>query len=320
MQGEIHQLGYKDRSFLIRGFGLLLLLAGFAAAVFGPVEFYAFYLFSEGGRFHYPGFGFGSFMFGLIAVQIMGYYVIALICLPLGFGHLQVRRWVRKATLTLLWSWLILGIPLLVAFLVMWVASKDSTGILDFLMVPLLPATYLLIPGLLIWFYNSAGVRNTFETRDKREYWLDQLPIQILVLAFLFIVYLLGLHGLLFFNGIFPFLHVLLVNLAGFGLIAASVICLALLVWGTLGRKMWAWWGALLYFGILTVSIFISLPRYSLSSLLALTRFTDLEMQALQGLPIQGYHLLPIVGISLLLTIALIIYSRRFFGKPSTQS
>ena len=38
---------------------------------------YCFYLFSEGGRFHYEGFGFGSFMFGNIASQIVGYYLIA---------------------------------------------------------------------------------------------------------------------------------------------------------------------------------------------------------------------------------------------------
>ena len=83
---------FRDHRIKIKGFGILLLLVGFSGAVFGPLEMYAFYLFSEGGRFHFPGFGFGSFMFGLIAVQIMGYYVIALICIPLGYGHWRLRR------------------------------------------------------------------------------------------------------------------------------------------------------------------------------------------------------------------------------------
>ena len=64
MQNEGKGVTYRDRSFLLKGFGLLLLLVGFTAAVFSPLEMYAFSLFSEGGRFNYPGFGFGSFMFG----------------------------------------------------------------------------------------------------------------------------------------------------------------------------------------------------------------------------------------------------------------
>lgn len=43
--------------------GLLLLIIGITAAFLGPAESYCYYLFTEGGRFHYEGFGFGSFMF-----------------------------------------------------------------------------------------------------------------------------------------------------------------------------------------------------------------------------------------------------------------
>jgi hypothetical protein len=59
---------------------------------FGPLEMYCFYLFSEGGHFYYEGFGFGSFMFGNIASQIIGYCLIAAVCVPLGYGHLATRR------------------------------------------------------------------------------------------------------------------------------------------------------------------------------------------------------------------------------------
>jgi len=71
--------------------GALLLVVGSVAAVMGPLETHCFSLFSESGRFHYPGYGYGSFMFGNIACQIAGYYLIALILIPLGYGHLMLH-------------------------------------------------------------------------------------------------------------------------------------------------------------------------------------------------------------------------------------
>ena len=76
-------MSYQNRTTLILAIiGVLFLLLGIVAAFFGPIEMYCFYLFSEGGRFHYEGFGFGSFMFGNIATQIIGYYVIAIVDTP----------------------------------------------------------------------------------------------------------------------------------------------------------------------------------------------------------------------------------------------
>ena len=55
---------YKDRKTVIVLIGVFFLSVGILAAFLGPLEIYVFYWFSEGGRFYYPGFGFGSFMFG----------------------------------------------------------------------------------------------------------------------------------------------------------------------------------------------------------------------------------------------------------------
>ena len=70
-------LSFRDRRLILGAIGALLLVVGAIAAFYGPIEMYCFYMFSEGGRFHYQGFGFGSFMFGNIATQIIGYYLIA---------------------------------------------------------------------------------------------------------------------------------------------------------------------------------------------------------------------------------------------------
>ena len=110
----------QDRRLILRALGFVLLLAGVGCAFLGPIELYVFYLFSEGGRFFYEGFGFGSFMFGNIALQVAGYYLIGAVLIPLGYGHVQLRRWARSLALALLWTWVLLGLPLLIVLFFIW--------------------------------------------------------------------------------------------------------------------------------------------------------------------------------------------------------
>ncbi len=106
---------------VIRFVGIVLLLIGVVSALVGPAETYVFHMFEEGGRFHYEGFGFGSLMFANIVIQIAGYYIIAALCIPLGYGHLKLRWWARTAMTTLLVDWLIVGLPLSLIALMMLV-------------------------------------------------------------------------------------------------------------------------------------------------------------------------------------------------------
>ena len=235
---------YKDRSLALAAIGVLLLLVGIAAALLGPAEMYCFYLFSEGGRFHYEGFGFGSFMFGNIACQIIGYYVIAMLCIPLGYGHLQVRRWARTLSVALLWFWVVLGMPLIIVFFFILVASKDLSPVAVLITVILLALSYLAVPGLLIRFYGSQDVQLTFETKDPKCYGIERLPIPVLVLCSLYLFYAIVLHMPIFFRGIFPFFGVFLFEMQGILLLEVSIVLLVCLIWGTLKRRTWAWWAA----------------------------------------------------------------------------
>ena len=115
----------EDRALLLRVFGALMLLVGIAAAFIGPLEMYSFYLFSMGGRFYYEGFGFGAFLFAFIAAQIGGYYLIAVFGILLGWGHLLLRRWAHALALSLLWFWVLLGLPLTGVVVMILVQFKD---------------------------------------------------------------------------------------------------------------------------------------------------------------------------------------------------
>lgn len=304
--------GYRDQTLILGIIGVLLLLVGGAAAFLGPVEMYCFYLFSEGGRFHYEGFRFGSFMFGNIAAQILGYYFFAAAFISLGYGHLRARRWASPLALALLWCWVVVGMPLMVAFLFVLLSAKDLSLPTAWVVIVALGASYLVLPGLLIRFYRSKNVRLTFENRDPKTSWIERLPIPILTLSVLFSFYIVVLHVLIFFNGVFPLFGVWMTGLAGIILLDISILCLAGLTWGILGLKKWAWWGALLYFGLMAVSWIVTLAKSSWLDILASMNFPPFEAAILQKWPLQGSHFAVLAGISLVLTLGTIIRAKRF--------
>jgi hypothetical protein len=305
----------RDRSRVLALIGVPLLLIGLVCAVLGPVEIYCFYLFSDGGPFYYEGFGFGSFMFANITWQIIGYYLIAVLCIPLGYAHLKIRRWARTVALTLLYSWLVLGVPLICVFLFILFSSKDLSPVLALFAILLLALSYLLIPGLLIRFYQSRDVKLTFETRDPNSYWIERQPLPVLVLSFLLTFYTIVLHVPIFLRGIFPLFGSWLSGLKGIVVITVSILTLAWLTWGVFRLRAWAWWGSLLYVALLTLSSVLTLAMSSLAEMLAILSFPPTEMEALQGVPLQGIHFVPLIGLPLLLTAGVIILSRRYFGQ-----
>jgi len=305
---------YRDRSLILIIMGGLLLLIGVAAGLLGPAEMYCFYLFSEGGLFHYEGFGFGSFMFGNIACQIIGYYVIAAVLIPLGYGHLRGRRWARTLSSALLWSWLVVGLPLVVVFFLILVGSKELSLPAAVVAVVLLALSYPAVPGLLIPFYRSRDVRSTFEARDPRSYPIEELPIPTLVLCSLYLFYAVVLHMPIFFNGIVPFFGTFLVEIDGILVLDALIALLLCLTWGTIKLRGWAWWGALITFSTLTVSTTVTFLQSSYLDILESLSFPPREMAFLDGVPLQGSYLAVFFGVPLLATLAAIILARQHFG------
>ena len=118
----------NKQPWVLRLIGGGLLGLGLISAFLGPLEMFCFYLFSEGGMFHYEGFGFGSFMFGNISAQILGYFFIAAIAIPIGYGTMRQRRWARHLTLGFFQCWYTVGFPLMIAFIAVLVSSKDVSS------------------------------------------------------------------------------------------------------------------------------------------------------------------------------------------------
>jgi len=194
------------------------------------------------------------------------------------------------------------------------ITAKELSLLAVLIAAILLVLSYLALPALLIRFYQSRNVRLTFEARDPRSYSIEKLPLPILVLCALFLFYAVALHVPIFFNGIFPLFGVLIFGLQGILLIDVSILCLLGLAWGVLKRNTWAWWGSLIYFVLLILSLVLTLSRYSFSDILAGMIFSPTEMEALQGVPLHGLHIAALIGIPLPITLGWIIFSKRYFS------
>jgi hypothetical protein len=310
--GEHHD--FRDLSRWIRLFGYFLLLIGLAAVVIAPLEIYTFYLFSEGGKFHYEGFGFGSFMSGNITIQIIGYYAIAFICLPLGYGHVRLQQWSRKVTLTLLGDWMIFGLPLSMIMFLMLVTSKDPPlSALPFLIIGFI-LIYPVIPIMLIRLYRHRNIQLSFRERTPICDWIDQFSEPTLILVSLIILITLALHVPLLFNGIFPTFGKFAFELQGYLLLDLSILFLASMVWGMMKGKQWAWWGTLTYLLLMTVSATISFLSVDPMTILENMKLPAFEQDILQNVPVQGYHLALIIGLPLLITLIFQVSSRKYYG------
>jgi hypothetical protein len=300
---------------ILKIIGILSLLIGSISTLISPLEIYCYYLFSKGGRFHYEGFGMGSFMFAFITFQIIGYYLIAIIFLILGYGHVKLKSWIKKYAIILLKTWLVIGLPLIIAVILLSAMTKDLSIYFGIFFIIVLLSLYFIIPFYLLRFYKSDKLDQLLELNKETDHWLERYPERILILVFLFIFYALCLHILIFFRGIFPFFGLFLFNVSGIIIIELTLICLFILIWGTLKQKVWAWWGSILFFLFATISLIITCLNHSYSEILSILNFPAREMEAFQGMPLQSYHFIIFFGIPLMATIWLIYKSKRPFNS-----
>lgn len=309
-QRVLEESDVRQRGMLIPLIGWVFLLVGLCAALIGPIELYTFYLFSAGGRFHYDGFGFGSLMFGNIAIQTGGYYVIALVGITLGYGHIRGADWSRKIALALLWDWLILGLPLsLIAFLMLLTSKDIPVASLPFVLV-LLSLLYPILPVLAVRFYQSDRVRKAFRPSSSYN-WVGKTPQAVLTLGVLMILSVLALHIPILFNGAFPLFGHVHYGLDGITMLDLAILVLAVLTWGMFRQSRRAWWGTMLFFCTMITSSIATFLSVDPHQVILEMRFSSLEMDALQGMPVEGYHLALLISLPALLTLVLILRTRR---------
>jgi hypothetical protein len=280
------------------------------AAALGPAELFIFRWFAPGGRFAYDGFNFGSFMFASMTAQILGYYTIAAVFIPLGIGHLTLKRWVRPLALGLFGFWLVLGLPLILIVMAIALGSKELPLAVALLFALVLLACYFVLPWVFLRFYRSSGLRQVLEAGEPEPHWLESVPVVNLVVAFVLIFIAIMLHVAVLLNGVFPLFGRFVYGLPGALLLDFLAWSLVTLAWGAVRRWRWAWWGALALCAALAVSVIWSFWATSYFELLAGMQIPSAELEFLDGVPAQGWHFALFLGLPLLATLGLVVFAR----------
>jgi hypothetical protein len=209
----------------------------------------------------------------------------------------------------LLWCAWIIGLPLTIVFLFM-LTVKEFSSTIGIAVAAGVMLTYLIAPGALIRFYRSEAVRRAFEASDAQMHRIERLPMPVLVAGSLLAFFAVAMHAPLFFNGLFPVFGRWLSGISGFWALELFILILAVLSWGVLRQKTWAWWGGIICIGLLTCSLLITLTRSSLADIYAPIQLPAKEIDMLKGIPLQGFHLAVLAGIPPILTLAAIIKAR----------
>ena len=307
---------------LLKTIGWVLILVGIVAAYFAPLEIYVFYLFSAGGTLYNEGFGVGSFWFAVLVVMNIGYYAIAAICLPAGIGHVKLRRWGYTLTHLYLWFWLGAGIWLAASLILLIppVLELDLSREVLFMRMALASVAaiifLILTPLLVLRFYRGEKVRAVFEQHDPDQYWTERTPFLILALLLLYLILIIALHAAIFFQVIFPMFGLILLGRQSVPWISLCILILGVLMYGTARLKRWAWWGAVVFFSVLTFSTALSFGRYRFYDIILRMDLPAYEMEFLDRMVLlHDYRLVVLLAGPLLAALGLVIASKRYFRK-----
>ena len=315
----------KPIPILLKFIGIILVIVGLIGAYYGPLEIFVFYLFSEGGRFHYDGFGVGSFWFAALVVQNIGYYVVAAICIPIGYGHINYRRWALTLTKLFTWFWLGTGI-LLIGNLILFVPQAFKLDINQEILITRLTIigivsfiSLILTPILTLWFYGSEKVKSAFEERDRNIYWTENYPFTLMALLLLFGIMILVMHIAIFFQSIFPLFGIIIFGRQSIYLVSLCILVLGILIVGIIRLKIWAWWASLVYLSLLSASAIISFSRHSFYEIIQMMNLPSYELEFISELTlIEDFHLASLITPPLFVGLGLLIYSKRYFGMTET--
>ena len=262
----------------------------------------------------------GSLMFAIITIQVIAYYLIAVLFIILGSGHLKLREWARSWSIAVLWAWLVIGAPILLALIFMFSVKSTSAA---FMVIGIL-LVYPVIPLLMIWFYRTKNVLLTFNKiknnlNPNYNNVVNEIPIIIKTILVLFILFIIVFHIHFLLNGFFPLFGKLLSGLNGFILIDIFIFLLGILIWGLLRLKSWSWYGSIVYLIFLILSTAITLYKQNIQSLLSVMAFAPKEMEIINNITLKDWQISIILGMSiimpLIITTVLLAISKRYFKK-----
>ena len=309
---------FKDRTVGLVVFGSVEVLLGGLCALLIPLMVFAALI-------PQPGGSATGLRMMLPAIAI--YAMAAVFFIWIGIGSILARRWARAVMLVCSLMWLIGGVMGMIVWIWMMPNMFDQVPpgqqmppemmlVMQILMGGLMGCIYLILPLAFVLFYRSKHVWATCRFRDPKVRWTDGCPLPVLALVILFAYGVLCMVWLPFYNFIIPWFGGFLDGASGAVVVLGFAGLQVYLVWGMYHRKLAAWWTAMLFVVVGSVSWLLTMARTDLMELYERMGMPDqqLDMMRQMGM-VEKMSAMWWVGIPFAVAfLGYLIYVKRYFG------
>jgi hypothetical protein len=330
---------YKDRSIGLIVFGLLTVCLGCLCGLLILFLVGETFVLNSGivtaGQ-GMPGAPKPSIAMLIPAMAVYGMMGIALTWL--GIGSIMATRWARALLLVFSWSWLIMGIIMMVVMSVMLpmilnsmpampnapAGSPPPSAFMGVAMVIGLlfdGIVFVLLPGVWTFFYSSRHVKATCEARHPQPAWTDACPLPVLA-GVLWLAYSVPMMVVMPATGLgaLPFFGTFLTGLsASAGYLLLGVVY-AVAAWRLYRLDVRGWW---LLVGLICFFLVSGFVTFAQHNVMDMYRAMNLPADQLAAMDKMGFlkskGILWLSALFCVPTFGYLAYIRRYF-RPSVAA
>jgi hypothetical protein len=296
---------FKDRKTWMVVFGILQILLGAFCALMVPVmaiSMVAAPTLDTGSENHMT--------MGALISSTLFYVFLAVWFIWMGIGSINTRRWARALILVTSCLWLVGGLIGFFFVVVYMPAMFDQMAMngeippeiavaVKYMTLGFVTVLYIVIPGVLAFFYGTKNVKTTCDLRDPKISWTDKCPLSVLGLCFAFGLGIISMVGVLFNDSVFPF----------FGHILKVYVCR-----GLYKLKLKAWRAGVLLVTLGSVSAIITFMNTDLAEFYEKMNYTPEQLELMERYKfLQGSDMVVYFALFMLVFLAFLMYTRRFF-------
>lgn len=311
---------FKDRRTGLIVFGIVEIILGGLIALFIPLMILGQLMAAQTGQPQVSS----RQMIPMIVI----YGILSTMLIILGIGSCKTRRWARALSLVLAWSWLVVGIVTVatMAFILPSLLANPlpqgqalpqsaRMAVMIFTLI-IMGIIMVVVPGVLVWFYQNGNVKATCEVHDPSRRWTDACPLPVVALS---LWLWLGAVSMLMMpwstNGVLPVFGGLLSGMGG----SLCYVALALLwgysAWSVYRLRIIGWWITLIVICVGVVSAWVTFMRIDLPEMYRAMGYPDQQIEMMKQFSfMQGRHMVYFTVAGSVLMIGFLVFVKRYFS------
>jgi len=316
-------LDFKDRRTGLMVFGILEILLGGLAALMIPLMILGQVMAAQVTHEPTP--------LRQIIPGVVLYGIIAAVLIELGIGSCKTRRWSRALSLIVAWSWLAMGVISLGAMVFflpsMLKAAPQPQGqplpesariVVMLISMLFMGILFVVVPSMLVFFYQGRHVRATCEAHDRSPCWTDACPLPILALSLWLGFGALSMLTLPFStNGVLPLFGKLLTGLVGSLCCVGLAALWAYSAWAVYRLRVVGWWLVLTSLGVMAVSAWVTFTQIDLLEMYRVMGYPEKQIEMMKQFSFVQGHSLAYFSVAWAIPMfAFLLFVKRYF-RPS---